>query len=224
MHVFLASTLVGNVDLLMHLLCVSKADSTVEAYYAGSMRWKKLTVTNYISMLDVLPANPFHVTIYLFSVVQRIRNVSPVTTAYTGRILLLEKHLRLIVKNVLENVKRRLATPIEKKEPITLICYLNCIIQLSKTTILCHSALSVLVYLPLQNFCVFQSFSILRGAILFSNIVVCQCFIPKSKTVMYRYGNTVVIYRADSNLCPVTSLGNVFFCGRIFLQIQMNLY
>jgi len=38
----LPSPLLGNVDLLMDLLCVSKADSTVKVYYAGFMRWKKL--------------------------------------------------------------------------------------------------------------------------------------------------------------------------------------
>ena len=32
----------GNVDLLMDLLYVSKADSTFKAYYAGFMRCKKL--------------------------------------------------------------------------------------------------------------------------------------------------------------------------------------
>jgi hypothetical protein len=38
----LKSSLFGNVDLLMDLLCVSEADSTFKAYYAGFMRWKKL--------------------------------------------------------------------------------------------------------------------------------------------------------------------------------------
>jgi hypothetical protein len=38
----LSAHLFGNVDLLMDLLCVSEADSTFKAYYAGFMRWKKL--------------------------------------------------------------------------------------------------------------------------------------------------------------------------------------
>lgn len=38
----LPSPLFGNVDLLMDLLCVSEADSTVKAYYVGFMCWKKL--------------------------------------------------------------------------------------------------------------------------------------------------------------------------------------
>jgi hypothetical protein len=38
----LPSPLFENVDLLMDLLCISEADSTLKAYYAGLMRWKKL--------------------------------------------------------------------------------------------------------------------------------------------------------------------------------------
>ena len=37
----LQSPLIGNVDLLMDLVCVSEADSTLKAYYAGFMRWKR---------------------------------------------------------------------------------------------------------------------------------------------------------------------------------------
>ena len=38
----LPSPLLGNVDLIMDLLCVSEAYSTLKAYYVGFMRWKKL--------------------------------------------------------------------------------------------------------------------------------------------------------------------------------------
>jgi hypothetical protein len=37
----LPSPLVGNVDVLMDLLCISTADSTVKANYARFVRWKK---------------------------------------------------------------------------------------------------------------------------------------------------------------------------------------
>ena len=36
----LPSPLFGNIYLLMHLLCLSEADSTFKTYYAGIMRWK----------------------------------------------------------------------------------------------------------------------------------------------------------------------------------------
>jgi hypothetical protein len=51
-----------------------------------------------------------------------------------------------------------------------------------KRTILCHSVLSVLAYLPLQNFCVFLSYYKLRGAILFSNLTMCR-FYERMKVV-----------------------------------------
>jgi hypothetical protein len=42
----------------------------------------KKAVANGINMLDILPANPFHVEIYLSSLVQTSRIVIPVTTAF----------------------------------------------------------------------------------------------------------------------------------------------
>jgi hypothetical protein len=60
-------------------------------------------------------------SIYLSSLIQTSRTVSPVTTAYTGRILFgkTSPTNSLIDKNVFDGAKRRLVTPIEKKEPIT---------------------------------------------------------------------------------------------------------
>jgi hypothetical protein len=102
--------------------------------------------------------------------------VSPVTTAYTGRILFgkTSPTNSLIAKNVFDAPKKR--------------------------TILCHSVLSVLAYLPLQNVCVFPIFESYYVSI----------FIPKSKTDIYRDGNTVVISRMDNNLYPVKQFRKVF--------------
>ncbi|VDI55329.1 Hypothetical predicted protein [Mytilus galloprovincialis] len=43
---FLPPALHTNVDVLMDLLCESKADSTVKTYHAGFIRWKKWAVYN----------------------------------------------------------------------------------------------------------------------------------------------------------------------------------
>ena len=53
--------------------------------------------------------------IYLSSLIQTSRTVSPVTTAYTGRILFgkTSPTNSLIAKNVLDGAKRRLVTHIE---------------------------------------------------------------------------------------------------------------
>lgn len=51
------------------------------------MLWKKWAVRNGFNNLDIFPATPFHVAIYLSSLVQTSLTVSPVTTAYNGCIL-----------------------------------------------------------------------------------------------------------------------------------------
>ena len=110
--------LFGNVDLLMDLLCVSEADSTFKAYYAGFMRWKKLLQ---MVLTCWIPRKSVSCCIYLSSLIQTSRTVSPVTTAYTGRILFgkTSPTNSLIAKNVFDGAKRRLVTTIEKREPIT---------------------------------------------------------------------------------------------------------
>jgi hypothetical protein len=109
----LPSPLFGNVDLLMNLLCVSEADSTFKAYYAGFMR---LVLTCWIYSQEIR----FMLHLFIFFNTNK-STVSPVTTAYTGRILFgkTSPTNSLIAKNVFDGAKRRLVTPIEKKEPIT---------------------------------------------------------------------------------------------------------
>ena len=76
--------LFGNVDLLMDLLCVSEADSTFKAHYVGFIRWEKLLQ---MVLTCWIPRKSVSCCIYLSSLIQTSRTVSPVTTAYTERIL-----------------------------------------------------------------------------------------------------------------------------------------
>ena len=67
-----------------------------------------------------------------------------------------------------DGAKRRLVTHIEKKEPITH----DMLLKLYN---------SVFKDLPLQNFCAFPSYYKLRGAILFSNLIMCRFLFLKVK-------------------------------------------
>ena len=124
-----------------------------------------------------------------FSTNKSYRHAIPLlqlSTAYIGCVLLLGKHLRLIVKNMLEGEKSRLATHTKKREPLTLLCYLNCIIQFSKRTMLYHSVLSLLVYFPLQEFCVFLLRLYMKRSNIFFESCCISIFISTSKTDIYR--------------------------------------
>ena len=141
--------------------------------------------------------------------------------AYTGRILLLEKHLRLslIVKNVFEGAKRQLVTPIEKRDPLLLICYLNCIIQFSENNLMSQRIISSYL-LPFARFLrVSELLYIKRSDIIFESCYV-SIFIPKSKTDIYRDRNTVVISRMDNNLCPVKKIRKVFIVSECFAKFR----
>ena len=78
----LPASLAGSVDLIPELLNVSRANATVKTYHLGFIRWKKWASINRISSVDILPAKPFFVAIYLSSLVQSCRTVIPVTQAF----------------------------------------------------------------------------------------------------------------------------------------------
>ena len=87
--------LFGNVDLLMDLLCVSEADSTFKAYYAGFISWEKLLQ---MVLTCWRPRKSVSCCIYLSSLIQTSRTVGPgPLLPLTLSAYCLGKHLRLIV-------------------------------------------------------------------------------------------------------------------------------
>lgn len=215
------ASLAGSVDLIPELLNVSRANATVKTYHLGFIRWKKWASINGISSVDILPAKPFFVAIYLSSLVQSCRTVSPVTQAFyslqwahnlIGQPSPTDTYL---VKNVLEGAKRKLATPTVKKEPITpelLSLMYNSNYKendlFSQRTI-CACLLAYAGFLRVS-----ELLQIRRNDIIFEATYIC-IFIPNSKTDIYRDGNSVVIVRTDSNLCPVKNLELYLVWGNI---------
>lgn len=201
-----------NVAVLMELLCESKADRTVKSYHAGFCRWKKWAASCGIDNVDILPAKPFYVAIYLSSLVQTCRTVSPITSAFYS--LQWAHNLvgfpsptdSVIVKNVHEGAKRRLAVPTNKKDPITpeiLEQFYKSTFQednLFSQRLICACLLAFSGFLRVS-----ELLNIRRNDITF-DLTFITIFIPKSKTDIYRDGNSVVIARTNTDLCPVKNL------------------
>ncbi|CAG2243182.1 unnamed protein product [Mytilus edulis] len=119
-------SLVSKVNLLPELLSESRAASTTKGYYQSFLRWKKWAILNGIENCDILPAKAFHVAIYLASLTQSSNTVSPVVQAFYSLKWIHSLIGSLcsptdssLVINVLEGAKRSLATPTNKKEPIS---------------------------------------------------------------------------------------------------------
>ncbi|CAG2207949.1 unnamed protein product [Mytilus edulis] len=119
-------SLLSKVNLLPELLSESRAASTTKGYYQSFLRWKKWAILNGIENCDILPAKAFHVAIYLASLTQSSNTVSPVVQAFYSLKWIHSLIGSLcsptdssLVINVLEGAKRSLATPTNKKEPIS---------------------------------------------------------------------------------------------------------
>ena len=206
------SSLHGTVDVLMELLSESRADSTVKTYYSGFCRWKNWASIHGIDNSDIFPAKPFYVAIYLSSLVQTSRTVSPITSAFYS---LQWAHKLIgkpspteacIVKNVFEGAKRRLATPVEKKEPITPELLSKVYHSIFKDNDLVSQRIICACLIAYSGFLrVSELLHIRRCDIMFHPCYM-SIFIPKSKTDIYRDGNSVVISRVDSEMCPVKNL------------------
>ncbi|CAG2212068.1 unnamed protein product [Mytilus edulis] len=119
-------SLVSKVNLLPELLSESRAASTTKGYYQSFLRWKKWAILNGIKNCDILPAKAFYVAIYLASLTQSSNTVSPVVQAFYSLKWIHSLIGSLcsptdssLVINVLEGAKRSLATPTNKKEPIS---------------------------------------------------------------------------------------------------------
>jgi hypothetical protein len=148
------------VDLPMDLLCVS------EAYYAGFIRWKKLlrmVLTWWIYSQEI--RFMLHLFIF-FNTNKSYRQSRYYSLHWAHTVWEISPTNSLIAKNVFDGAKRRLVTPTEKKEPIA-------------PDMLLKLYNSVFKDLPLQNFCVFPSYHKLRGAILFSNLIMCRFLFQK---------------------------------------------
>lgn len=208
----LPADLTDKCSLLSDLLAESRADTTVKTYYLAFQRWQTWAHGNGVSMTDVFPAKPLFVALYLCSLVQLCRTASPINVAFYG----IQWAHRLIgvpsptdatlVKNVFEGAKRRLATPVLKKEPITPEILLNM-----------YNSKFIEGDLMSQRFisaCLLAYAGFLRISELLQikrcDISIESCYmsldIPKSKTDIYRDGNTVIISRTSSVLCPVRNL------------------
>ena len=121
----LPGVLADKVSLLPELLKESRAENTCASYKRGFKRWRCWALSNGLESKDTLPARAFHVALYIASLVQSANSHSPVTNAFYSIKWFHElfdfkspTDSKLVI-NILDAAKRRLAKPVQKKEPIT---------------------------------------------------------------------------------------------------------
>ena len=175
--------------------------------------------------MDIFPANPFHVEIYLSSLVQTNRIVSHVTTAFYS-LHWVHTVIGETSPTESDSQKRvwRCSTSISytyrEKGPITLDMLLKLNNSVFKENNLMSQRIISSCLLPFVGFLrVSELLYIKRSDIIFESCYV-SVFIPKSKTDIYRDRNTVVISWMDNNLCPVKKIRKVFIVSEYFAKFK----
>ncbi|XP_067681328.1 integrase/recombinase xerD homolog, partial [Haliotis asinina] len=189
----------------------SKADATVVKYRRAFTCWKKWA--SRFKEITVLPANSFHVGLYLMSLIQSGKRSPVIMNAVYGirwahRVAGLPDPCQHdLIKNITEAARRCYSDPLKKKEPIDVVILEKLVVRFGREDCslldLRFLTMSILSYAGFFRFS--EVSSIRRSDISFHEGYV-RIFIEKSKTDVYRDGRFIVVAASGSKLCPVRML------------------
>ncbi|XP_072021557.1 uncharacterized protein [Amphiura filiformis] len=190
----------------------SRADSTIKQYGGAFCNW--CTWADRFGKSKI-PADPYYVSLYLIHVSHSANTPAPILKA-TAAISWAHKLagssdpcLSPIVKNAAEGLKRKLASPTVKKEPITaeilVKVYDHYCADLSIKNLLTIRTVTMCL-IAYAGFLRFDELSEIKREDITFELSHMSILIPSSKTDIYRQGNSVIIARLTSTVCPVRML------------------
>ena len=205
----------------------SKQDGTIKAYLSGFTRWRNWAAR--FPEINVIPAQPKYVSLYLANVLKNSKTHAPVTNAFYAiswahkLACVPDPTEHDLVKRVRESSHRILGSGSNTKSPISSdilfkLCnrYGGVTANLKDLRIMC---ICVLAY---SGFFRYDEFSniLLSDIVLHDNFMT--VFIEKSKTDVHRDGKHVYIAATGSECCPVKLIKRYIACAK--LSLDSNLY
>jgi len=199
----------------------SRADSTVKKYLGAFRRWKSWAVQH---KLTPIPAKPHEFSLYLQHTGETKRSKSAAEEACNavswvhssaGLPPLLSHYF---VKGTLEGLKRLLAKPVVKKEPMT-VKMLEAIVEDAERSV---SDLRLATACLLGFMC----------AVEVPELRPCDCIVSEkmmkiritgSKTDQLRQGDELVVARTGSRTCPVAMLERFMVMNNMSQDDQIHL-
>lgn len=189
----------------------------MKCYGYAFQRWKKWAKSY---ALQVVPANPVHVSIFLTSVLEENKSYHSARTImyaidWAHKVAGIEppSHHPL-VRNVVNAGHRILGKPTFKKEPITPEL-LRLLVSNQARKSLYNSRTLALCLLAFAGFLRFDELSNLKCFDIELNKDYMLVFIESSKTDQYRDGAWLPISRSNKDTCPVRNLENYAKFGDI---------
>ena len=196
----------------------SKAESTTRKYLGAFRRWKTWASSH---SLDVLPAAEQHVALYL----QQVAETSSSRAATEEAVYALawahdlagiaSPTTGILVQTTLQGLRRLLAKPVLKKEPITIEMLRAMVDDVTKNETLANVRLTAACLLAFSGFLRFNELVNIRCCDVSIGVEMLKIRIPKSKTDQLRKGDEVVIARSSASTCPVRMLEHYIHMAKI---------
>ena len=212
---------------LPSLAMQSRRDKTVRNYQYGYLRWKKWASS--FKEINILPAKPHYLALYLMSLFEKAKTHAPVTLAFYSISWVhrmagfTDPTLTDLPKIVKEAASRVLGHGQNKKAAITSTIIkkvVNKFVNLNSN--LSDLRIATLCILAFSGFLRYDELCHIK----FSDIVFCndhlKIFIESSKTDIYRDGHWVFIAALRSPYCPVSILRK--YLSKVGSAIKSNEY
>lgn len=206
------SSLSDMVPGLINLQLDAKAPSTVLKYKSGWLRWREWALSKI--GVPVIPAKPLHIALFISELAKRSsENNIGVSSIESAVYAIKWGHAMAgfeacpvshpLVKFALEGAKRRLARPVQPKEPLSVST-----VQAIATHFASSASLSDLrfLFILLVGFAGFFRIDEIRNIALRDVSIHSDhmsVYLPQRKNDQYREGHTAFLARTGKVTCPV---------------------
>ena len=207
-----------------------RAPSTVRKYSGAFLRWKKWAKAKQVG-IQILPAKPLHVALYLAFLIQKSSTSAPVEEAinslsWAHQLACVEDPTKCsLVKQVAAGAKRILAHRTCKKEPITPHILEKLVNAFAgEKASFSDVRIVAICLIGFVGFLRFNEIAHLRESDVHIFHDHAELFIEASKTDQYRDGSWVVIARSDLVTCPVAMLERYMELGKVGSSPELPLF
>ena len=196
----------------------SKAESTTKKYLGAFRRWKAWASNH---SLQVLPATEQQVALYLQNVAETSNSRAAVEEAVYALAWahdlagVVSPTTAILVQTTLQGLRRMLAKPVQKKEPVTIEMLMAMVDDLNKNETLANLRLTAACLLAFAGFLRFNELVNICCCDVAIGVDMLKIHIPKSKTDQLRKGDEVVIARTSASTCPVKMLEHYIHMAKI---------
>ena len=215
--------------LLSKVLTKARENSTTKTNSSYFEKWKIWTTQ--FPEVNVLPADEFHIVLYLIHLLQTGKTFPVIRMSYFAI-----NYFHSIVGyqnpcptslpyNLLEGIKRILAYSATKKSPVTVSQLYEMYNYFGTKTISLSNLRTILICgLSFMGFLRFSEVIKLIRSDIIKNNTFLSIFIEKSKTDVYREGSWVSLTKLDTVLCPIELVSQYFKKGNIRDNCQKYIF